>query len=189
MTSPPDLQLPVTVDGLMPSFDVARWAGLLEQAGLTGQQNPYAAACTLARAGCERILPLAALGIVPWPLIVHQRLLDQVDDHAHLELHLDSRPEAGTVAIVDEPQACDWCALDGRTSPAIVDMPAHPRERRGMWAYHCRDCLNERAGAPVLGVGHGQWLIVEHDLTAQTLTALAAARRFWLGDNTTEPAA
>jgi hypothetical protein len=200
------MQLDLPADGLLPSLDVARWAGLLEQAGLTGPQNPIVLARALAQAGSERILPLAAHGIVPWPAIlddgrlnpppdvhvlealVHQRLLDQIDDHARLELEFADRLEAGTVAIVDEPESCDWCARDGRDVPAIVDTPAFPEQRRGVWAFHCRACLDERPGVPLLGTGSGQWLITEADVSAEVRAALAAARRYWLGD-TRAPAA
>lgn len=206
MTSLPDLLPQITGDGLLPSVDVARWADLLEQTGLTGQQNPFALASALAQAGCERILPIAAHGIVPWPLVladgrlnpppdthvlealVHQRLLDQIDDDARAALDLTGRPEAGTVAIVDQPESCDWCARDGRESRAIVDMPAFPGQRRSVWAYHCRSCLDDRPGVPLLGTGHGQWLITSDELSAPIRAALAAARRHWLGDRTEDPA-
>lgn len=190
MTSWPDMHVPTSDDGLLAAVTETEAVALFEAAGLTGSpRDAIARAAAMAAAGNPAVLPLAARGLVRWPAVlrdgtlcpppashqlealVHQRLLDDVPGHI-VDMQTAWRPEAGTVALLDERELCDR-RLE---RPAVADMAL---TEQLVWGYHCVPCLSQWPRTPLLGTGRGQWLICEDELAPDVLDAFVRARRHW----------
>jgi hypothetical protein len=97
---------------------------------------------------------------------------------ARIEAELMLHPEAGTVGVVDKLPGCDLCEqADGADMPARYDAVMVTTNSRTR-AFMCPDCF-KRESASLLGRGHGQYLLLDDEVSTSVQVARERARQYW----------